>query len=1132
MNAKCIRWFAGLLLCAALPLCGQSGEGWRYWTISDGMLESFSRYLSRSRNGEIWSRHGMVGKLSVLDGEKVSLIADPVMSTHAWQNWRCRVWPDGNGGAWSLVNQKIWRLSGGTWKVEAAEREGRERLDVAPLEDGRLLVLSPDRIETYDPASKRWELRRKASESKIGSFRELIPGFGGEVWIAGEAGVGRLSRKGEWEARSSQKLGMDRLDHLEPGMDGELVFSGSIDGRRGVVQWNATGLKLVARDLAPGSFGWLGSEGAVWILDGRDLYRLAGQEKELVPRRGRLSSEILSVVTEPDGGFWLGTVDGLIHRKPNLWSTPAEVADLNLPVHDIVEDKMGRLWFAATNTLVLLDGKNWVKYRLPAGLPTHNLMTRALLPMPDGRILVKVQPADRSDAVLVFDPLSAKFTTLERPEDQPIRFFKIRQDGSAVVNTGPGFRIERFDGKNFQLIADLTAVWHGGVLKDLMEMEDGKFWLAGAVGGGILEGGKFRKVTPEKDWSNDGFFALWMEKDGAALVGGRRSLMEWREGRLRGIRVGLDRVRSVMRDRAGCVWMATASGVFRLTKEQLIRNGDEDGLPSGMAHKVFEDSQGRIWAGTTQGLSLYGKNRDKDPPHTRLSLSRNSKQASASGFIRIALGGIDRWKQTDEKQLLFSWRMDGGEWTEFAESDEAQFEGLAAGRRKLEVKSMDRNGNIEQQAAEYWFEVPLPWYRENGFLALASAMVLALGALLLMAIRSYRTRGKMVVELRNAREGAEAASRQKSIFLANMSHEIRTPMNAILGMNQLALETPAGAEQQDYLKMASQSAAELLNLLNDILDLSKVEAGKLDLVEKDFDLSACVAAVVATLGLRAREKGLKLEWQLDEAIPQYVVGDEHRLRQVLFNLVGNGLKFTEQGAVNIEVRKSGDELQWAIRDSGSGIPVGQQMKVFAPFVQADGTATRKHGGTGLGLAISLELVKKMGGKIWVESPWKRPGSDVMVEGSTFHFTLPLNAGQAAEKLIEEVAAAQEPLRVLVAEDNAVNQKLIAKLLSRDGHSVTIVSNGLEAIEALGQLEVDLVLMDVQMPVMDGLEATRQIRQQEAGRSRHQRIVAITANAFDGDREKCMAAGMDDYLTKPIQSSELRRILKYTGMHVD
>ncbi len=1131
MKAKCIRSFTWLLFLASLPVCGQSGEGWRYWTISDGMLESYSRDLSRSRNGEIWSRHGMMGKLSVLDGEKVSLIPDPVMSDQAWRNWRSRVWPDEMGGAWSLINQEIWWLAGGSWKMEVAARKEKERLDVSPLGDGRLLVLSRDRIEIYDPASKLWELKREANESEIGSYRELIPGFGGEVWIAGASGVGRLSVKGEWETRSSRSLGMDQLDHLEPGMGGQIVVSGSLDGRRGVAQWGTAGLKLIERDLGPGSFGWLGPEGAVWILDGRNLFRVAGQRKELVPRQGRLSSEILSVVTEPDGGFWLGTVDGLIHRKPSLWATPAGVSDVNLLVHDIVEDKLGRLWFAATNTLVSFDGKNWAKYRLPAEYPTHNLMTRALLPMPDGRILVKVQPADRSDVVLIFDPLSERFKTIERPKDQPIRFFKIRRDGTVVMNTGPGFRIETFDGKNFQLLADLTEVWQGGVLKDLMEMEDGRLWLAGAAGGGILEGTKFTSVAPENDWIDDGFFALWQGQGGSVLVGGRRSLMEWREGRLSGIRAELDRVRSVMRDHAGTVWMATAAGVLRITNGHLIRNGEEDGLPSGMAHKVFEDSKGRIWAGTTQGLSLYGIDRDKDPSHTLLSLSRNSKQASASGFIRIALGGMDRWKQTEGKQLLFSWRMDGGAWTEFAEADEAQFEGLAAGRRKLEVKSMDRNGNIERQAAEYWFEVPMPWYREKAFLALASAMVLILGALLLLAIRSYRERGRMVIELRNAREDAEAASRQKSIFLANMSHEIRTPMNAILGMNQLALETPAGAEQQDYLRMASKSAGELLSLLNDILDLSKVEAGKLDLLEKDFDLSACVSAVVATLGLRAREKGLKLEWHLDESIPQYVVGDEHRLRQVLFNLVGNGLKFTERGAVSIEVTSVGEELHWAIRDSGSGIPLEQQQKVFAPFVQADGTATRKHGGTGLGLAISLELVKKMGGKIWLESPWKRPGSEVKVEGSTFHFSLPLKAGQAA-KVVEKVSVVQEPLRVLVAEDNAINQKLIAKLLSRDGHSVTLVSNGQEAVEALERLEVDLVLMDVQMPVMDGLEATRQIRRGEAGRSRHQRIVAITANAFDGDREKCIEAGMDDYLTKPIQSSELKRILKYTGMHVD
>ncbi len=1132
MKATCIRWVLWLLLSGVLPLCAQIEQGWRYWTISDGMFESYSRYLSRSRNGEIWSRHGMIGKLSILEGEKVKLITDPVMSTQDWWNWKSRVCPDGKGGAWTLVNQEILRLNDGTWKVEAAALKGRQRRDVAVLDDRRLLVMSPDRIETYDPDSKRFEVTREAKQSEIGSYRELISGFEGEVWIAGEAGVGRLSKMGEWETRSSLTLGMQNLDHLEPGIDGQLVVSGSINGKRGVMQWGATGLRIVAQGLGPGSFGWHGPEGAVWILDGHDLYRMTSQGKELVPKRGRLSSEILSVVTEPDGGFWLGTVDGLIHRKASLWSTPAGALDINQLVHDIVEDKTGRLWFAATNTLVLLDGSKWTKYPLPAGFSTHNLMSRALLMMPDGRMLVKAQPADKRNVVFIFDPVSTRFTELLRSKDQPIRLFKINSDGRVMVSTGSGLRIEGFDGEKFQFIADLSKDWNGGVLKDLLEMTDGRLWLAGAAGAGILQGNRFQKVAPEKEWNDDGFFSLWPEQDGALLVGGRRSLMEWRGDRLRGIKAGLDRVRSVMRDRAGTVWMATASGVLRMNNQTVIRNGEEDGLASGMAHKVFEDSLGRIWAGTTQGLSLYRGESDKDPPRTRLSLSRNSNQASASGFIRIALAGMDRWKQTEERQLLFSWRMDDGAWTEFAESDEAQFEGLAPGRRRLEVRSMDRNGNLEKQASTYWFEVPMPWYRETAFLVLAAIMCLGLGVLLLLAVRSYRERGKMVIELRNAREDAEAASRQKSIFLANMSHEIRTPMNAILGMNQLALETPAGTEQHEYLKMASQSAGELLNLLNDILDLSKVEAGKLDLVDKNFDLSACVGAVLTTLGLRAREKGLSLEWQMDEAIPKYVVCDEHRLRQVLFNLVGNGLKFTERGGVKIEVRKAGEELQWAIRDSGSGIPVDQQQKVFAPFVQADGTATRKHGGTGLGLAISLELVKKMGGKIWLESPWKQPGSELMVEGSAFHFTLPLKAGQPEDKTKVEVAQWQEPLRVLVAEDNLINQKLIAKLLSRDGHSVTVVSNGIEAIEALDRLEVDLVLMDVQMPEMDGLEAAREIRRREVGRSRHQRIVAITANAFDGDREKCMAAGMDDYLSKPIQSSELRRILKYTGMHVD
>jgi signal transduction histidine kinase/ActR/RegA family two-component response regulator len=1074
----------------------------------------------------------MMGKLSVLDGEKITQVGEPAMDAQTWRKWRNRVWPDGKGGAWSLIGQETRRLHNGVWKVEAGEVRGRTRRDVAPLANGKVLVLSSDRLESYDPATKQWVLLREASSAEIGEYIELVPGFEGDFWIAAQAGVGRLSEEGDWESRSSSNLGIRNLDHLHPAVHGELFVAGTGAEGREVLKWGKHGLEVVARNLEPGSYGWAGPEDSVWILNGRRLYCRSGQRNELVARRGRLSSEILSVLTEPDGGFWLGTVDGLIHRKPSLWSTPAEAADVDQLVHDIVEDKSGRLWFAATDSLVMFDGRTWAKYKLPIGSPTHSLMTRALLPMPDGRVLVKVVQETKGDVALIFDSASARFQAIERGENQPIRFLRIKADGKILVWTGPGFRLEEFDGRNFRLLADLTADWHGGVLKDIAELKDGSVWLGGATGGGILDQGKFRKVNPALQWDDTGYFSLSQGPDGSVLVGGRKSLMEWRAGQMKGLRTGLDRVRSVLRDRAGTVWMATAAGLLRLSNGKLIRNGEEDGLPSGMAHKVFEDSKGRIWAGTTRGLSLYSGARDRDLPKTLLNFAENLKQASLTGSIHVALSGMDRWKQTEEGQLQYSWRLDGGEWSEFAEAEEARLEGLSGGQHQLEVRSMDRNGNVEAEAVKYGFEVPMPWYRESGFLALAGAMTAALGTLIFLAIQSYRERGEMVVALGKAREEAEAASRQKSIFLANMSHEIRTPMNAILGMTQLALETPGGAEEQEYLKLASQSAGELLNLLNDILDLSKVEAGKLELVEQDFDLRSCVSAVTATLGLRANEKGLKLEAHFEESLPTYVVGDEHRLRQILFNLVGNGLKFTERGGVRIEAMRTGEDLKWSIRDTGSGISADQQQKVFAPFVQADGTATRKYGGTGLGLAITSELVRKMGGKIWVESPWKMPETGAVVEGSAFHFTIPLKTGKAPAQTPQESAELAEPMRVLVAEDNAINQKLIEKLLSRDGHKVTMVGNGLEAMEALERIEVDLVLMDVQMPIMDGLEATRRIRKQESGRGRHQRIVAITANAFDGDREKCMAAGMDDYITKPIQSSELKRILKYTGMHVD
>ena len=440
------------------------------------------------------------------------------------------------------------------------------------------------------------------------------------------------------------------------------------------------------------------------------------------------------------------------------------------------------------------------------------------------------------------------------------------------------------------------------------------------------------------------------------------------------------------------------------------------------------------------------------------------------------------------------------------------------------------------------------WLTRERTIAVAGWLggVAALSAIWILILRRRVRQQTAVIRSKLESEAAlkktaQDANRAKSEFLANMSHEIRTPLNGILGFAGLMAESELTGTQREHNEAVRSSAENLLAVINNILDFSRVEAGRIELESLDFSIRKCVKAAVVSVEPLLAEKGLATSVQIDDDVPDWVRGDPHRLRQILLNLLGNAVKFTVAGGISVRVSLAPKQdaaavgsngsaarrqIQFAVSDTGIGVPEAQRELIFQPFRQADGSVTRRFGGTGLGLAISQKLVVIMGGRMWLES--------AEGQGSTLFFTAPLPPGKTTaeneERGVEARSSSpaeqppQQPLSILVAEDNLVNQLLMRTLLEKRGHRVTVVANGTAAVAAWRQHRFDCILMDIQMPEMDGYAATRLIRAAE-GNGAHIPIIALTAYAMKEDREKCLQAGLDSYISKPIQTAALDAALQ-------
>ncbi len=1132
------------------------------WGTREGLPEESVTALATTQDGYLWA--ATMNGLARFDGTSAAVIkpgVDGDVATSA-------LLPGQDGSLWIGSYRGVLyharpdpflTLANPRFAVRA-HLNGARRPYLAAIQrhaSGALLVANRSGMYRIPEGQARPEQICSAPIGDMDRLRAMHIGRSGRFYVTGPTEGVSTCLSGHWEHLpaptramvASENLLEDREGRLWLTRDGSMWRSGGAGQRWRAIRLPA-GLGIIETLFED-------THGSVWAGAAGRFCRIAGDKTECrdLPEPG----ESVTAATEDRfGAMWFGTNQGRLLR---LSQSPFELTGfregLSDPrVHAVYRDRSGTVWAGTRSTTlaVLRDGK---AFDVPSAVRTQ---VQAIADAPFGGIL-----ALSREGMLHATRQGVQRLPVSIPLRLELQVAMLNGRGNTVyVSTGEA--VVKMDAPSPSRLSKTTIARIPSV-RSMHEDAAGRLWmLSWNAGLAVVEQGAVQMLDAGRGeavrWYTmlpAGDDVLWLGSNEGLHTFSRRRRKFLGHKKL----PGMPSILYLTEDPSGTLWMATRNGLRSAQEEELQRwmeggpepavrsYGAANGLPSlnfglGTSSTGWLDRDGTLWLASIKGVvRFHPTGLQPQPGGVRIGLDQllvngeswDLQQAisfpAGSNTVEFLYSALDL---RDPNARQYRYRMEGmdKEWIAAGSRRVARYTNLSPGRYRFLVQTAAMGGpwggptlSVEFTVTPHFYET---WPFRATAIGLASGIVFLLihfhNRSLLESNRTLESRvSARTAELSLAKETAETAARAKSEFLATMSHEIRTPMTGVLGMVSLLQSTRLDIEQREMVETIRLSGEALLSVVNDILDYSKIEAGKLRLEPTCVRMPELLQAAVRMMTPEANGKGLGLYLQIDSGTPDYAWVDPMRLRQILLNLLGNAIKFTLEGAVDlrVSVRQKNNRTWWhfEVADTGIGIPAERIPQLFQRFMQVDSSSTRRFGGTGLGLAISRHIAQAMGGEIRVES-------EVGV-GSTFTVMLPLPAPphEVNEPSHNKAAAHARGLRVLIVEDCAINQLLTRRMLEREGCVVAVAPNGLEAVQRAAEEEFDLVFMDMQMPEMDGIQATRHIRQ-SGGPGSAVPIIGLTANAMDTDRMRCLEAGMNDYLSKPFFPEQLRAMLARWG----